>query len=266
MKYILHAVVLAGLVACSSHKDKKNEPKVLPKTLEEAVQSAYRSDDFKLRDQYRHPLDTLTFFGLQPEMTVLEIWPSGGWYTQIIAPYLSEKGKYIAADPSEGPSKYTGRRFEWMTLNPEIAAKVSTTIFAPPAPIKNVENNSVDLILTFRNVHNWEGEKAKVSAFKSFHKALKPGGILGVVEHRAPADKKLDPKSGYVKEQDVIRWARAAGFILVGTSEINANPKDTKNHPEGVWTLPPALRLGEQDKAKYLEIGESDRMTLKFRK
>lgn len=264
MKYILSALVLVSVIGCSSQKEKKT--KELPKTLEEAVASSYRSKEFMARDKYRHPEDTLNFFGINEDMTVLEIWPSGGWYTQILAPYLSAKGKYIIADPTLEVSNYTKKRFDWMKFHPEIAKKVTITQFAPPQKVKAVPDNSVDLILTFRNVHNWEGDKTKIAAFKSFYKALKPGGILGVVDHRADPNKKLNPKSGYVKEKDVVRWARAAGFKLAGSSEVNANRKDTKDYTDGVWTLPPTLKLGDIDKEKYLEIGESDRFTLKFRK
>lgn len=261
MKILLSALLLS-VVACSSGNKTKEE--VLPKTLEEAVNSSLRTPDNKKRDIYRHPLETLKFFGVTSTMTVVEIWPSGGWYTEILAPFLAENGKYVIADPAADPNGYTTKRKEWMNEHKNIASKTSHTVFMPDEATVLVENNSADVILTFRNVHNWQPVKAQEAAFKVFFKALKPGGVLGVVEHRASAKKKFDPKSGYVLESEVIRMAKKAGFILAGKSEVNANAKDTTNHPEGVWTLPPRLKLGEQDKEKYLAIGESDRMTLKF--
>lgn len=263
---ILGPFLLATLVACSSHHSPKEKVvvKSLPSTVEEAALSEYRTSEFKLRDQYRHPIETLNFFGVKKEMTVVEIWPSGGWYTEILAPLLSENGKYIIADPSLEPSDYTKPRLQWMAKNPDLAAKITTVLFAPPKATELAPEATVDLIVTFRNVHNWEGDKGKKAAFKGFFKALKPGGVLGVVDHRAHPTKKLDPKSGYLKEKDVILMAQAAGFKLEAKSEINANPKDTKDYNDGVWTLPPRLRLGDKDREKYLAIGESDRMTLKF--
>lgn len=265
MKHLMMSFALLIIVtACASKKKEEKVIITLPTTLQEAVGNSLRSSDNIGRDKYRHPLDTLEFFGLRADMTVVEIWPSGGWYTEILAPYLSANGKYIIADTPTDPNGYTKKRTEWMTRNPEIAARVSTTKFLPPDVTDIAPEDSADMVLTFRNIHNWQGDKAQKAAFKSFFKALKPGGILGVVEHRA--GKKVDTKSGYVSENEVIRYAEAAGFKLEGKSEINANPKDTKNYPEGVWTLPPRLKLGEKDKEKYLEIGESDRMTLKFKK
>jgi len=151
-----------------------------------------------------------------------------------------------------------------MKQNPEIASKVKYSTFLTPKFGEIASPNSADVVLTFRNVHNWLPTQDQEEAFKIFFKALKPGGVLGVVEHRANPKIKFDPESGYVKESEVIRMAKLAGFKLVASSEINANPKDTTDHPRGVWTLPPRLRLGDTDKEKYLEIGESDRMTLKF--
>jgi predicted methyltransferase len=265
MKF-LGLIAMAAVVACSSHHETKTPVvvKSLPATIEESVMGDQRTAEFKLRDQYRHPIETLNFFGIKRDMTVVEIWPSGGWYTEILAPYLSENGKYIMADPSMMASDYTKPRFAWMAAHPDLSAKVTTVQFTPPTVTELAPAASVDMILTFRNVHNWEGDAGKKAAFKAFYTALKPGGILGIVDHRAHPKKRLDPKSGYLKEKDVIRWAQAAGFKLEGKSEINANPKDTKDYKEGVWTLPPRLRLGDTDREKYLAIGESDRMTLKF--
>lgn len=263
MKILLGAVLLS-VVACSTSKKGPEIVTVLPATLEEAVGSSLRTPDFQKRDVYRHPLETLKFFGIKPEMTVVEIWPSGGWYTEILAPYLASQGKYIIADTSSDPNGYTNSRKKWMEAHPEIASKVTHSVFAPNESQEIAPAHSVDAVLTFRNVHNWLPVKSQENAFKIFFKALKPGGILGVVEHRANKTKKFDPKSGYVKESEVIRMAKLAGFKLEASSEINANPKDKADYPDGVWTLPPRLKLGDKDKAKYLEIGESDRMTLKF--
>lgn len=261
MKILLSALLLS-VVACSSGNKTKED--VLPKTLEEAVNSSFRTPENMKRDIYRHPLETLKFFGVTPEMTVVEIWPSGGWYTEILAPFLAEKGRYVIADPSADPNGYTTKRKAWMKEHKKIADQTLETVFMPTETTEIVPNNSADVVLTFRNVHNWQPVKAQEAAFKLFFKALKPGGVLGVVEHRANTKKKFNPKSGYVLESEVIRMAKKAGFVLAGKSEVNANPKDTTDHPEGVWTLPPRLKLGDKDKEKYLAIGESDRMTLKF--
>lgn len=236
-------------------------PKALPTTVREAVNSPYRTPANIVRDQYRHPVETLEFFGLAPEMTVVEITPGAGWYTEILAPYLAAKGQYIAASTDLHPG-YSA----WIAQNPEIVVKMKTTGFKPPQDLDIAPAGSADMVLTFRNVHNWMSKGSEKAVFAAFFKALKPGGILGVVEHRANPKSKRDPKakSGYVLEKDVIRMAKAAGFKLVAQSEINANPKDTKDYPEGVWTLPPVLKLKDQDREKYLAIGESDRMTLRF--
>lgn len=271
MRLALFISTLMLASACSSKKPEAvKEKAALPTTIEEAVASSFRTDENRKRDQYRHPVETLKFFGLKPEMTVVEIYPGAGWYMEVIAPYVAQKGKYIMAAPSVNPEKpYTVVNDQkiktWMSLHPEVSQNMTMAAFDLPTKTEIAPENSADMVVTFRNVHNWMTLKAEKEAFKSFYKALKPGGILGVVEHRENP-KKNDPlaKSGYVREQDVIKMAKAAGFILVAKSEINANPKDTKDHPEGVWTLPPALKLGEKDKQKYLDIGESDRMTLKF--
>lgn len=266
---ILLGLITMMLAACSTTTPKEAQttaPVKLPQTIEEAVNSDLRTATNKERDKSRHPKETLEFFGLKPDMTVVEIWPSRGWYTEILAPLVTTQGKYIIADPPQDPRGYTTPRKEWMKKYPEIEAKSQITFFHPETHLEIAPENTADLVLTFRSLHSWQTEKNKEDAFKAFFKVLKPGGVLGVVEHRAPEKKKFDPKSGYVRESEVIRIAQKAGFKLVEKSEINANPKDTKNYKEGVWTLPPTLRLGDQDRAKYTEIGESDRMTLKFTK
>lgn len=251
------------LVSCSTKKD----PLTLPETIEEAVESGYRNPENKKRDIYRHPVETLKFFGLKPEMTVVEIFPGRGWYMEILAPYLAAKGQYVMALPPATKPYFKANEEAlnaWMEKYPQVSKNMKKVPFSS-MDIQLPPDNSVDMVLTFRNVHNWMSEKYARDAFEAFYKTLKPGGILGVVEHRAsPEQEDIFAKNGYVREQDIIEMAITAGFRLIGTSEINANPKDTKNHPEGVWTLPPTLKLGDKDKEKYLSIGESDRMTLKF--
>jgi predicted methyltransferase len=265
--------------ACSSNPTSKEPeavatktPQSLPTTVEEAFQSSYRSEDNRQRDQYRHPVETLNFFGLKPEMTVVEISPGSGWYLEILAPLLASRGQYIGSLPAAEGSTYmtelNAKVTAWLHSHPEVESKIKLTTFNPSAQSPIAPDASADLVLTFRNVHNWMANGSESAAFQSFFKALKPGGVLGVVEHRENSKKKTDPKakSGYVKESDIIRIAEKAGFKLEAKSEINANPKDTKDYPEGVWTLPPTYRLKDKERARYEAIGESDRMTLKFRK
>jgi predicted methyltransferase len=263
MKYLLITTLLFSY-SCSTKKD----PFKIPDTLEEAVASGFRSTENKLRDQYRHPVETLKFFGLKPEMTVIEIAPGKGWYMEILAPYLASKGQYIMGVPVPDKPYFKANEAiinAWKEKYPQVSKKMKSVLFAPPEPIQLPEDGSVDMILTFRNVHNWMAAKGARDAFEAFFKALRPGGILGVVEHRAlPEQEDIFAKSGYVREQDVIEMAITAGFRLLGSSEINANPLDTKTYPEGVWTLPPTLKLGDRDREKYMTIGESDRMTLRF--
>jgi predicted methyltransferase len=244
----------------------------LPQTLEEAVNSSYRTPENKNRDAYRHPLETLTFFGLQPNMTVVEITPGAGWYTEILAPFLATKGQYIGAFPTIGESEKmnetTAKVIAWLKSHHEFDGHETISELNPPDKVAIAPEGTADMVVTFRNVHNWMAGGKQDAVFAAFYKALKPGGILGVVEHRADPKKPRDPKAsnGYVLEKDVIALAKKAGFRLVSKSEINANKKDTKDHPFGVWTLPPTLRLKDKDREKYLAIGESDRMTLKFMK
>ena len=240
--------------------------------LQQAIDGNQRSEQHKSRDQYRHPLATLSFFEVEPTMTVVEIWPGGkGWYTEILAPYLKEKGVLYAAHfsaNSETPyfTKNLQKFIDKTKAQPDIYSNIKITTLQPPRFLEIAPKGSADRVLTFRNVHNWMKKNQADIVFKAMYDALKPGGIHGIVEHRALAGSKQDPKalSGYVTEAHVISLAKKAGFTLFAKSEINANSKDTTNHPKGVWTLPPSLRLKDQDKEKYLAIGESDRMTLKF--
>lgn len=238
--------------------------------LDSALAGSHRSPENRARDTYRHPKETLTFFGLQPNMTAVEVSPGGGWYTEVLAPVLRDGGAYYAAHnnpaASEGAAKGVARFKEKLAAHPAVYDKVKVSSFGKDHYDSLAPAGSADMVLTFRNIHNWMAQDFAPQAFQAFFKALKPGGVLGVVEHRLPENATQDPKagSGYVKQSEVIRMAEAAGFKLVAKSEINANPKDTADHPKGVWTLPPNYSLGEQDKAKYAAIGESDRMTLRF--
>ncbi|HET6397428.1 MAG TPA: methyltransferase [Pseudoxanthomonas sp.] len=241
--------------------------------LQAAIGGAWRDPANVARDRYRHPGQTLAFFGIRPDMTVVEVTPGGGWYAEILAPYLRERGRYVAAvvDPqavAEGP----GRAYQQRSrdgLEKKFAAapaqfdRAAVVAFDPKAPAFGPAG-SADLVLTFRNVHNWRGAGQAEGMFRGFYEVLKPGGVLGVVEHRARGDVPADDKSGYVGQAQVIALAEAAGFRLDASSEVNANPRDTRDHPNGVWTLPPSNNHPESERAKYQAIGESDRMTLRF--
>lgn len=243
------------------------------KKIDKLIVGEHRSEHNIARNQYRHPKETLKFFEIKKNMTVVEIWPSMGWYTEILAPLLSKKGKYYAAgfsqDEKTSPAwriNYVKTLEEKLSVRPDLYGAVIVTELAPPEKVDIAPAASADRVLTFRNVHNWMKGDYADAVFTAMYKALKPGGILGVVEHRANEGTSLEDmiESGYVTESHVIALAEKAGFKLVARSEVNANALDTKDYSEGVWTLPPALRLKEQDKEKYLAIGESDRMTLKF--
>jgi predicted methyltransferase len=231
----------------------------------------HRSHANRMRDEYRHPSETLAFFDVEPCHTVVEIWPGGGWYTEILAPVLRSCGALYAAhfDPNSDVSFFTkslaGYK-EKLAQYPRIYDAVRLSVLQPPKFTRMISPGTADRVLTFRNVHNWLKAGTADAVFASSFEALKPGGVFGVVEHRARVGARDEDmiSSGYVTEQKVIELAKKAGFKLVARSEINANLLDETGYPKGVWTLPPSLRLGEQDKMKYLAIGESDRMTLKF--
>ena len=243
----------------------------MAKTLADWSQGEHRNETNRARNQFRHPVETLEFFGLSADMTVIEILPSTGWYTEIMAPYLRDHGKYYAAHFSPNASaSYMPRILsgfeEKITADPDLYGKITVRHLNPPHEVAIAPPGSADMALTFRNVHNWIMAGQEHEFFASFYAALKPGGVLGVVEHRAKADAGMDVMrtSGYVTEAYVKEVAAAAGFEFVASTEINANSKDPTVHPEGVWTLAPNYRLGDVDRAKYDAIGESDRMTLKF--
>ena len=241
--------------------------------LHQAISASSRTPANVLRDRYRHPFETLAFFGVRPDQTVVEIWPGGGWYTEILAPYLRQGGgTYYAAALND---RQLGRVTGWRAANPDLYGGIRTATFPVfDAAAARVPDGSADVVLTFRNVHNWRmgaernSQDYSVEAFQQMFAMLKPGGTLGVVDHRLPesASAERERSSGYMKVSTVRRLAEQAGFELVRSSEINGNPRDTADWPRGVWTLPPALRLGEQDRERYLAIGESDRMTLMFRR
>lgn len=273
MKRLLLSIIFIALAACQTHSQDTFKS-TLQSHFQAALLSPDRSDTHMARDRYRHPAETLSFFGIQPDMTVVEIWPGpAGWYTEILAPYLRDNGKLYAAHfpPDTGIDFYSRslEKFEnKLTANKALYDRVSITYLYPPKHTNISPAGNADAVLTFRNVHNWAKAGKTNAVFQSFFNALKPGGILGVVEHRANSGTSIKEQisSGYMTEDYVIEAAQKAGFELIGRSDTNANPKDTHDHPAGVWTLPPSLRLGEDAKTFYLGIGESDRMTLKFRK
>jgi predicted methyltransferase len=244
--------------------------------LDAAIGGQHRSAENRARDAYRHPKETLEFFGFRSDMTVVEIWPGGGWYTEILAPALQGTGRLYAAQYSPNPRYAYQRRYysEFLGIlgaHPDQFRDVIVTTLDVPYELRIAPPGSADLVLTFRNAHNWVnpgygGELTGTLTFRAMYDALKPGGILGVVDHRWPDPATEDPnaESGYVSEERVIALAKAAGFELEARSDINRNDKDGHVYPEGVWTLPPSLALGEQEREKYLAIGESDRMTLRF--
>jgi predicted methyltransferase len=245
----------------------------LPPARWQGSRSPSRTAKFTARDPYRHPLQTLQFFGLRPNQTVVEIWPGRGWYMEILAPYLRDAGKYYAAiDAGDVPGASSEARDNAAALRKRIAddpthlGKVMVTELHPPQLTQICPPGTADTVLTFRNVHNWLETGDQQAQFNAFFKALKPGGVLGVVEHRARSGTTLDDmrKSGYMDEDYIKKLATTAGFRFDAESPINNNPKDTRDYPKGVWTLPPTLALGDQDREKYLAIGESDRMTLRF--
>ena len=239
--------------------------------LDAAISGTHRDSTNVARDVYRHPKETLSFFGITPDMEVLEILPGGGWYTEILAPYLRDDGLLaVASFGHEHSVEYLrgihNKLVEKFDGEPEIYGKVVLGVFQGEAYLENFEDASFDMVLTFRNTHNWIRRGGVEDIYRSFYRVLKPGGTLGVVQHRAEPGSvaRESAELGYVPESYLIGLLEGMGFELVEKSEINANPKDTRDYPDGVWTLPPTYRLGDKDRAKYTAIGESDRMTMKF--
>ena len=277
MKRIISMVIFSALI-CLSHPGlaKNNE-----QLIRDAVANEYRDPANSQRDQYRHPVEVLSFFGLKSDVTIVEIWPSSGWWTEILGPYTRPHGIYYAAgfamtaDRTPGWRKQVQIDFtKKLEANPAAYDHIIVTELSVPERTTIAPPNSADRVLTFRNVHNWMKGDYADAMFTTMYRALKPNGILGVVEHRAKPGTSLEDMklSGYVTEDYIIKLANQAGFVLDAKSEINANPKDSAHHPVGVWTLPPSLRyckkLNEDKQTscfeQYRKIGESDRMTLRF--
>ena len=285
MKSLFAAALICLLAACAHDapktanseptKAERKQAKSIAHDVDKLLKGDWRSEQNAARDRYRHPAQTLAFFGIKPTMTVIEIWPSAGWYSEILAPYLRDQGHYIAAikDPiretddqaRESTTKQNQSLRDKFATRPDVYGQPVLVEFDAAAPDLGAPG-SADAVVTFRNVHNWVMAGNEAQMFEAFFEVLKPGGVLGVVDHRAAEDATLEQvkNSGYLPEQYVIGLALKAGFQLDARSEINANPKDLKNYPKGVWTLPPTLREGDADRDKYLAIGESDRMTLRF--
>jgi predicted methyltransferase len=262
---LVSAVLIASCAMTSTRQ-------ATAQALDNILADEHRPEADRARDRFRHPKETLLFFGIRPEMSVLEVWPEPGWYTDVIAPLVREKGRYYAAvmQPDPGSSYITGRREAFrnkLAAAPMLYGNAAIVTF-PSGGADVVPPGSADMVVTFRNIHNWMAKDTAAQAFATMFKALKPGGVLGVVDHRGNPANPQDPtaKSGYVTEDYAIKLIEAQGFKLTGTSEVNANPKDTKDYEQGVWTLPPTYRLGDKDREKYADIGESDRFTLKFEK
>jgi predicted methyltransferase len=261
--FLICALSLAGASVAKSTQ-------VVDPALAAVIASPTRTATFSARDSVRHPAAELTFFGLKPNMTVVELWPGGGYWTEILGAYLAPQGTYYVALPPSGNAEEDAGVARWRA---RIAAQAEhlgtiheTTLGAGHSDI--APPGSADLVLTFRNLHNWMDDGYAAEALAACFKALKPGGILGIEEHRGRNSVPQDPKAadGYVRQDYAIALARKAGFELIGSSEINANPKDTKNWVDGVWTLPPTLSQGDKDRDRYLAIGEADNFVLKFRK
>jgi predicted methyltransferase len=262
-------MMASSLVACGTLSP-GGERAAARADLAAVVAGEHRSAGNRARDPYRHPVQTLSFFGLRPNMTVVELWPFGGWYTEILAPYLRDSGVYYAAamDPastSQEDQRYNASLRDLLATRPDLYAKVRWSVLAP-GKMEIAPAGTADMVVSFRNIHNWVWAGIEKDVFAAAFRALKAGGVLGIVEHRHndPDFVPRTPGQAYVGEEYAVRLIESAGFKLVGRSDINNNPKDTKDYPQGVWTLPPNYALGDQDRARYAAIGESDRFTLKF--
>lgn len=269
LRAALAGAMMASIAGCTTGT--ADSSLALRPALAGAVSNPLRTPANIARDQYRHPVETLSFFGVKPSDTVVEIWPGGGWYTEVLAPYVSQGGgRFYAVAPDWG----IGSIQKLKETNPAAFGQILTADFpAFDASATRVPDGTADVVLTFRNVHNWrmgyrrdDKQDYSQEAFRQIYAMLKPGGVLGVVDHRLPENAvgERERSSGYIKTSTVMRLAQAAGFRFAGSSEINANSRDTADWPNGVWTLPPSLSQKEKDRDRYLAIGESDRMTLKF--
>jgi len=266
---IVRALISYGLAAFIGSSPAWSADPIDP-ALSAAVASPARPPAAVARDSARHPIEELTFFGLKPKMTVVELWPGGGYWTDILGPYLAAGGHYyIALPPPGNPEEDTGvKRFrDRIAAEGDRLGTLHETTLGP-GHFDIAPPGSADLVLTFRNLHNWMSDGYAEDALAACFKALKPGGILGIEEHRGRNDKPQDPKAadGYVNQDYTMKLAKKAGFVFVGASEVNANPRDTKDWVDGVWTLPPTLSQGDKDRARYVAIGEADNFVLKFRK
>jgi predicted methyltransferase len=279
----LTAVALLGLQACApaQNTNEQADREAVRDAIAAAAVGAHRADAHIARNPYRNPVETLDFFGLEPDMTVVELWPGGGWYTEVLAPVLGDGGGALIAasfDPDsdvEYQARFGRAYLEKLAADPDVYGAVETIFFDPPKKARLGDPASADLVVTFRSLHGWISDGISEEVFRSAWEVLRPGGVFGVVQHRAPEglDANASAESGYVPEAYVVDLAERVGFRLSARSEINANPRDTRDHERGVWTLPPSLALcrpldeGEERDAcvaRYREIGESDRMTLKF--
>jgi len=272
---LLATGIALGLFAgCANTQTAATAPAVTPDAtaakITAALAGAHRSEKNSARDQYRHPAQTLAFFGLKDNMTVLELSPGGGWYTEVLAPVMRESGKLkvTSSDPSGDPEKYGVKRAkelqELKAAHPDVFDKLELQIVSDDVVegFTLGEPNSVDLAVSFRSLHGWADGEAATHMLKAVFNVLKPGGTFGLVDHRANVGGEL--KGGYIPEAMAIELCEKAGLKLVEKSEVNANPKDTKDYEKGVWALPPSLSNGDTDRDKYVAIGESDRFTLKF--
>jgi predicted methyltransferase len=269
MKFALIACSLLGVLAAPLAMAAAPVSTVTDAQFAEVLKGEWRAPQNSARDVYRHPQQTLQFFGLRPEQTLIEITPGNGWYSELLAPLLKDRGQYIAAVVNPAASDYARKAADSLkqkfAADPVHYGKARVIEYDPQTPAFG-KPASADTVLTFRNVHNWVLADDAPAMFKAFYTVLKPGGTLGVVDHRAKDGASVEAikQSGYLPTDYIVKLAKDAGFELAGQSEINANPKDTKDYAQGVWTLPPTFRLGDQDRAKYAAIGESDRLTLRF--
>ncbi len=275
IRLTLTALLLLPLMPADAGAAQPELDTTTSSALDDAMSGEHRSAENKARDKYRHAKETLAFFGFRSDMTVVEIWPGGGWYTEILAPALKENGKLYAVQYSVNPQYSYQRRYFGAFLtkageSPDVFRDVIVTAMDFPYQLNIAPSGAADLVVTFRNAHNWVSSgyhKASAQlAFQAMFDVLKPGGVLGIVDHRWPDAENEDPhaEDGYISEERLIAFAEEAGFEFAGRSDVNRNAKDTHDHPEGVWTLPPSFALDEQDREKYLAIGESDRLTIKF--
>jgi predicted methyltransferase len=275
MRHWAAAAVLVGVVASATScatgaAHSGSDAKAAASSLQAAVAGEHRSAASRARDGHRHPVETLLFFGITPQSTVVELWPFGGWYTEILAPYLRDGGLYYAAamDPASTEAEDVRANASLNTMlaaRPDLYSKARVSVLAK-GNMQIAPDGTADLVVTFRNIHNWVWSGIEKDVVAAAFRALKPGGVFGVVEHRN-SDPGFEPKTpgqAYVGEDYAVKLIESAGFKLAGRSSINNNPKDTKDYPRGVWTLPPSYAMGDVDRAKYGAIGESDRFTLKF--